>query len=446
VTTWLLNLWDRLRNSLWFWPAVQITVAVILAWLIGRMDRQLDLQNWWGLKWISTTPASARVTLGTLVGGLVTVGALVFSLTLVTLSQTSSQFGSRLLRTFLNHNITQVTLGLFSATAVFCALVLRSVREQNGVEAFVPHVSVALAMLAAAVCLASMIAFFHYVVHTIQAEVVINSVTEELYQAIDRMFPTQLGEASDRSREPTIEEAWPPAGAKWQAVVHSDGHGYIQAVDADTLMSLACDGDCVFNLLRRPGHFVRERQPLLEVCGLSDRQLKEEVLAGQLRGCFLLGVRRTPRQDVECAVEELVQVALRALSPGINDALTAIACIDFLGAALSRLVCRAMPAEARAGEDGRLRVIARAVEFSDVLDAAFNQIRQNSARSVAVSLRLLEAISSIASVADRLSDRNTLRRHGEMVYQAAMRYCEEEFDKQAINERYDALLATLRPQ
>ena len=443
VTTWLLNLWDRLRNSLWFWPAVFTSAAVVLALVAGRVDRQLDLQDWRGLKWISTTPASARITLGTLTGGLVTVGAVVFSLTMVTLSQTSSQFGSRLLRTFLNQNLAQVTSGAFSGTTVFCALVLRSVREQNGVEAYVPHVSVALAMLAAGGCLAAMIAFFHHVVHTIQAEVVINSVTDELYQSIDRLFPKQLGQPADADSDRSAEQPWPPQQARWQAVIHSDQHGYLQAVDGDTLMKLASDQNLVLRLLRRPGHFLREHQPLIDVCGMGDRHAHNDDLDDQLRACFLVGVRRTPRQDVECAVEELVQVTLRALSPGINDPLTAIVCIDSLGAALSRLAGRAMSPEARADEEGRLRVIAEAADFAGVLDTAFNQIRQNAASSVAVSLRLLEAIGSIASVAQRPADCAALRRHGEMIYQAAKRSSQEDFDKQVLNERYDQLLETL---
>jgi len=155
---------------------------------------------------------------------------------------------------------------------------------------------------------------------------------------------------------------------------------------------------------------------------------------------FIVGSRRTPRQDVECAVNELVEVAVRALSPGINDPFTAMNCIDRLGASLGRLADREAPSPYLCDEEGRLRVIARSISFADVLSAAFNQIRQFSHGSVAVTIRILESLDSVAQHTHRVEDRVAVVHHAKMTAQNADAFPEAS-DRRAVEERFEELLS-----
>src|SRR5690606_4993307 len=159
-------------------------------------------------------------------------------------------------------------------------------------------------------------------------------------------------------------------------------------LNTDSLMQIASSRDVVIRLERRPGHFIAHGTPIARI---HPPQFDED-LAEEINNCFLTGVRRTPRQDVECAIQELVEVAVRALSPGINDPHTAISCIDYLGAAMIRLSQRSLPSPNRQDDQGRVRVITSVTSFGDALDAAFDEIRQHARDSASVMTRLAETL------------------------------------------------------
>ncbi|MGE0040783.1 MAG: DUF2254 domain-containing protein [Vicinamibacterales bacterium] len=428
----LLKYWDRLRSSFWFLPALMAAGAVALALATVRIDEGVTGDLPAALGWAYSGGAEgASAVLSTIAGSMTTIAGVVFSMTLVALSLASSQFGPRLLRNFMRDTTNQVVLGTFVATFLYCLLVLRTILR-GGDGDFVPHLSVTLAVVFAAVSLWVLIYFIHHVSVSIQADEIVARVGTELASGIDTLFPERLGEgvpAGDDAPETSL-----PAGFEQESTaIPAQGDGYLQFLDAEALMTLAEAEDLVFRVERRPGHYVIAGRGLVRAWP-AERVTDD--LRTRVNAAFVLGSQRTPGQDLEFEINQLVEIAVRALSPGVNDPFTAVTCIDRLGSALCRLAARDMPSPRRRDRQGRLRVVAPAVTFAAITDAAFNQIRQYSRSSAAVTVRLLETIAVVAEVATRPADREALRRHAMMVARGAREGLPDEDDRRAVDARH----------
>lgn len=419
-----------------------VTAALTLSVVMPVLDAEIASSGIQLPQWSRTTTATARATLSALSGAMVAVTGTVFSITIVTLSLTSQQFGPRLLRRFMYDLPTQVTLGVFLSTGFYCLLVLRIVEYRPG-STDVPHLSVLLGVAMAVVSMSILIAFIHHVATLIQAPHVVAAVSRDLDDAIVRLFPDKIGEPpADEECDLTDQEL---NLAKSLAVLRSTKNGYIQAVDCEGLVCVARDADVTIRLRSRAGDFIAVGSPMADVYSVDGREgdaVDSEDLAQSLNEAIIVGVRRTPRQDVECAIEELVEVAVRSLSPGINDPFTAMNCIDRLGASLGGMAERKLPPAYCYGEGDRLRVVARGTSFADVLDAAFNQIRQNGRESVPVTIRLLEALESIAEHVRRDEDGEAILKHASLISRHAESF-PEEHDRKGIWERYERVKKSL---
>jgi uncharacterized membrane protein len=290
---------------------------------------------------------------------------------------------------------------------------------------------IALSLLSVAV----LIYFIHHVSVIIQAPTVIAMVSAELQEVIERLFPERLGEAPPDPLHPPIPNDF-ESNAKSIAALDT---GYLQAIDSDGLLNLAVENDVLVRVNYRPGQFIIAGSPLLRAWP-KERVSKE--LGSQFNELFVLGPYRTPTQDVEFCIDQLVEVAVRALSPGVNDPFTALNCVDRLGAALCQLSERDIPSAYRFDEKNRLRVIAYPVSFADLTDAAFNQIRQYARSSVAVTIRLLETLLVIARRVRREDDREALLRQAIMI-QRGSQALGEDWDRHAVTVRYQAVRASL---
>jgi uncharacterized membrane protein len=452
MKVWLVYLWDKIRGSFWFAPATMSVAAVLLAAIVPQIDQIADVGESSRFGWLATTVSAARTTLSSLAAAMVTVVSVVFSITMVTLSLTMQQFGPRLLRRFMQNRVTQLSLGAFLATSLYSLLMLRWVDEATD-SSFVPHLGVATAVLLAIISFAGLIWFIHDVSQSIQAQNVVTSVAEDLDAAITRLFPEELGATPEGTRCQADAARAPDDLGEAFRIVLARQEGYVEAVDNAGLLASAVEGDLVLELLARPGDFVVREQPLARAwssdCSAPDsgapRTLCEinSELAERLNAAFITGNRRTPRQDVECAVNELVEVAVRALSPGINDPFTAMTSIDRLGASLARLARRKIPSPCRYDGDGRLRVIAPVVSFPAVLAAAFNQIRQYGRPHPAVTIRLMESLVVIASSVIRDADRAAVRQHAEMIRRGAHEAFSEPSDCADLDRRYQRVVDAL---
>jgi uncharacterized membrane protein len=278
-----------------------------------------------------------------------------------------------------------------------------------------------------------LIYFIHHVSISIQANEIVAKVGTELIEGIERLFPEDIGRGAPRIPTAPPDAAFLDTFAQEACPVVSSGDGYIQFVDGDFLMALAMQEDIIIRLERRLGHYVSSSRPLVMVwpgSRVSD-QLMEQV-----NSAFALGNQRTSVQDIEFAVDQLVEIAIRALSPGVNDPFTAMTCVDRLGSALCRLAQRDMPSPYRHDPQDQLRVIMPVFTFSQITDAAFNQIRQYGRSSTAVTIRLLETIAEVAASVNWPEDRLALLRHAKMIVRGSREGLPEYEDRQEVEERF----------
>ena len=430
----LLKQWDRLQSSFWFVPSLMAAGAIGLAYTSVAVDGALAGDWPAALDWLGRGGAEgASVMLGTIASSMITIAGVVFSMTLVALSLASSQLGPRLLRNFMTDTVNQMVLGTFVSTFLYSLIVLRSIRRAEE-SLFVPHLSVSVAVVLAVASLGVLVYFIHHVALSIQADSAVAQIGDELNERIDDLFPAAVGGRRGEDMDvPDLD----PADAK-PVLARCDG--YLQLIDLDALMRLATEHGLRLKLLRRTGHFVVKASPIMLAWPAThvDEQVRERI-----RDALVFDSRRTPIQDVEFALNQLVEVALRALSPGINDPFTAMACVDRLGAALSLLAQRDMPESRRFDDEGALRVSLPVVSFPDLVDASFDQIRQNARSSAAVTIRLLEAIAVVAAFTRHPADRGALRRHAEMMVRSAREALPEAGDREAAEARFDIALAAI---
>ena len=433
MRTWLLNLWDAFRSSFWFVPSIFLFSSVISSIALIQLDALVQVESRYELAWLTTTPTSARSMMSTLSGALVTVTGVVFSMTMLTLAQTSSQFGSRLLRSILDHNVTQATLGAFLGTSAFCFIVLRNVREYSATEnsaPFTPHIATAAALVAGGSCLIVFIYFVHSVSSSIQAQSIVETVAHELDDAINGLFPDPVDAEQHDQTEKRIQLETNSSSLK----VGAQKSGYLQSVNEESLLALAQKENMTIQTHLYPGQFVFQEMPICSVIS-HDRERLDDRFLSEVNQCFNVGNRRTPRQDIECPIHELVEVAVRALSPGINDPYTALACLDYLGNGLHTLVQRKVPSPERYDGEGQLRLIIKSGSIVSAIDAAFSQIRQYGSNSPAVLIRMIESLTVIAQATTDSTLLATLSRHCDMILRTAQLQIAEVHDRDDIAHR-----------
>lgn len=428
----LLKYWDRIHSSFWFVPTVMTSAAAAIAFTCVALDKSIT--DGWLESWAYPGGAEgASMVLGTIAGSMVTIAGVVFSITLLALSLASSQLGPRLLSNFMRSTTNQVVLGTFVATFVYCLLVLRTIRRAGDEGAFVPHFAISLGVIFAVASVGVLIYFIHHVSISIQADEVVARVSKELNEGINRLFPQRMGQAPSEAVKKDPEGEIPANFARESRPIAAATDGYIQRIDTDELMALATREDVLIRLERRPGHYVVAGSALARVWPQSR---VSATMSEQINATFVLGHQRTSAQDIEFCLTQLVEIAVRALSPGINDPFTAMACVDRLGSALCRLAQRDMPSPYRFDPQQRLRVLTVPVSFAGIVDTAFTQIRQYARTSTGVNLRLLETIAVIAEVLEPPLDRATLLKHATLIAQSACENAPTEDDRQAVEGRF----------
>lgn len=431
MRTRLLKLWDTLRTSYWFVPALMMVLASMFWGMTSSIDRHLSVREGVPLEWLYYDEIDAMRTLVLTVVGL-TVGVIgvVYSITMIPLTIAASQFGPRLLRNFLRDRGTHVTLGTFSATIVFCLLVLLQLRDTTAR----PQVSVNVVLLLGLCTFLMLVYFINHIAVSIQASHLVAEESDELLRAIDReLEPAGL----DPAAVPELVLMEPTSAF---CTVLATSSGYLQMRDDEGLLDLARDQDLVIRMLCEPGDFVVAGAPLARVWPAA-------TLAGEVddhinSACFL-GVQRTLMQDVTFGINELVEVAIRALSPAINDPFTAMTCLDWLGAALCRFCGKAFPPAYRLDEEGRLRLLFSPITFSQMADAAFNQIRDYGHSSAAVTLRLMHTLEVVSSCARTPEQRRSLLHHAARTEQGSQTGLLDAFSREQVSAYYRKLAQLL---
>ena len=432
-------LWSNLRSSLWFLPSLIVAASVLLA--VALIETDSSGSDRWLAQWprlFGAGAAGARGMLSTIAGSMMSVVGVTFSMTLVALAMASSQYTSRILRNFMGSRVTQAVLGVFAGIFTYCLIVLRTIR--GGDEgAFVPSLAVFFGFVLAVGGVGVLIFFIHHVASSIQASSIIASAAEETIHAIDLLFPQRLGnslaEAGEGQSPPPLQDQ------KWHLVLAAES-GYIQGVDNAALLRLARQRKTVVRMERGVGEFVVEDTPLVSLT--LDAPPDSETMV-ELQAAFSLSRYRTVEQDAAFGIRQIVDVALKALSPGINDTTTAVTCVDYLAMILARLAPRHIPASHR-HEDGALRVIAKGPSFQGLLSDAFDQIRECSKGNLGIMLRMLGSLETIASLTTDSSRRQALRDQVEWIAELGKRTLESPHDRICFERRLGQVRKALKTE
>ena len=381
---------ERLLDSYWFLPGLMSAGAVALLILAASFDAHIrSAEIFASVDWLDIrNPVAASDLLATVVGAIITVIGLVFSLTIVTLTIVASQYGSQVLMNFMADRATKFALGTFVATFLYCLLALLMVASLGEGEA-VPQVPVVLGLVLAILSVGMLVYFIHHIARRIQVANIIKHLALELVAAANRLYPESvLDSAGSGDQEAYLKVL---EGERTRTVTSEYG-GYVQAVSVDDLVALARDLDCRVEVIARPGDFVVPGGVLARVRGRGDIDPRHWK---RLCSTFLLGSQRTHTQDIKYTVEKLAELAVRALSPSINEPFVAVKCVDYLSLFLCVLTNRAPPDPRRRDAEGCERVMLAAVPFAEVLDHCFCQIVHYAGTNADVMLAVTAALDNI---------------------------------------------------
>ena len=425
--------WEELRTTLWVVPSL----LVVVSFLLFVATFEIDVAAYHGHLtlpvWIRTGSADAeRQVLIAIAAAVITVIGVVFSITILALTLASQQFGPRMMRNFVRDIGSQVTLGIFVGTFVYSVLGLVSINSLS--STFVPHLSTSVAEGLLLVDLGVLIYFIHHIAKSIQLPEVIAGIADDLMRSIDAEFPDTVG-SDDLSLPRRAGKSVPELLTlidEGGAVVRSQVSGYIQYVGYAQLIAIATRSDAVIRLEHRPGHYLATGRPLAIVWP----QTAAPDVARALSKAHVTGPHRTLVQDPVFAIDQLVEIAIRALSSTVNDTFTALTCIDWLSAGLGRVSGRVLDEGVYRDSSGKVRLIEFDPSYARMVNRAFDKIRQSARGMPAVLIRLIDSVGSIILDTTSPEQRTVLRRQADMVLRLAEESVTEPNDLEEIRFRY----------
>ncbi len=398
----------QFKQNYWFWPSAMTAAAVLLGFLLPYLDARL------GSAWIQSVDFirasgvdGARAILTTLAGATLGVAGVAFSVTIVAVSFASSNYGPRLIGNFMGDRKNQVVLGVFVATFVYCITVLSTVHasaDASGTEldAFVPQLSVFLALLLTLAAVGALIAYIHHIPESINIMNLTAKIGDKLHGSIVAML--------DREEERDCNEGDAVDVTAWRAMpedagavlIRAKGAGFLQQIDLESLTDVAREQEVQIVLHRAPGDFLVVCEIVMSITSgpQAGRDLPERI-----RKCYTQGANRTDFQDI-LFFDQLVEVLGRALSTGVNDPHTAVLCLNWLRAGLVSFARRPPVQPAMRGDP----VVYQRVTFEDMLDRSFDRMRQYIAGDRSVTLHALGVLADIAQAASRPSMADACRR------------------------------------
>ena len=421
------NFFVLMRERLWIVPILISCLALALAYASIHLGASIisATVSEGELRWLFSGDAStARGLLSSLLSGLMTMTSLVISVTFVILTLAANQRGPRLISTFLGDRQIQVVLGLFLGTILYVLVVLGSLDEAQG-STGVPRLAVTAVGVLTILCLFALLFYLDKVARSIIADNVVERVSRHLRQSIRDMLPEASAEIARDQHAMTLPEV---------GTVSLGTTGYVQVIDYEELVSVARRSEAVFLVNVRAGHFVLDHGTHVAVH--AGRPV-DAIDADGIRAAFVVGAERSPAQDLEYNIRQLVEIALRALSPGINDPFTAIAVLDRLGVALEDIFMRALPSTVLRDEDDQIRVMANRYDTAGLTDAAFNAIRQAGRGIPALLIRMADVLGQLAPSLKGEAERDAVLQHLGSLAETAREAALAPSDRQAVLERID---------
>lgn len=410
-----------LADDFWPLPALLTVAGIVGAVALVSLDRGGTLRAWLlDNAWVYNGGGTgARTLLGAIAASTIGVAGTVFSITIAALTLAAGQMGPRLLRNFTHDRGVQLTLGIFLGTFAYALMVLRSVRTQAEGE-FTPHLSLTVGVLLAFVCVGTLVYFVGHMASRINVDTVIDLVSSDIRSAVGRLTTDEPGHVA-------------PAAAFWHGstIVTDDRRGYLQHLDAEGLAEWAAAHGTVVQLLLRPGTYLFPGAPIA--------MLTEPVegAGAAIREATALDDVRASSVDLEYAMRQLVEVAVRALSPGINDPHTAISALDRLGATLCDIAVVHLDTGVHL-QAGRVALVVPCADYDGITDSMFHMIRQYAAGSPAVMLRMLEVLTAVAGCERDAARLAVLQRHADLVLGDCVRSVQTRADLQDVRDRHAA--------
>lgn len=432
----LVLAWRNMAESLWFAPGLIAVgfamLAMLMIHLSGTIDRDVLLAH---PRFFGADAESSRSMVATIASSIITVAGVSFSIVVLAVAQASSQYTPRVLRNFLRDRPSQVALGILVGVFFYCLIVIRTIRGGDDGLEFVPALAVLGAFALAAVAIGSLVYFLHHISTTMDAGAIVARVAEETVAVACALRPRPGDGAPEHSsgeRESLI------AACEWYPVV-AGFSGYLQSIDEASLLRTAEACDVLVRVERAAGDFTPRGAVLASVAGRAP----DAALALRINDAFVAQSFRTIHQDVAFGIRQLVDVALKALSPGVNDQTTAATSIDYLGVVLVELARRPLPGPLRRSADGRLRLILKASAFADLLGLAFDEIRRAGAGNPRILARLLAVLQEVGQSGCLPVNRAVLEAHGQRIARAAERSIEDPMDRAPVQTEHDRLRRAL---
>jgi uncharacterized membrane protein len=425
--------WRRevLRTNLWLVPAVEVVIAVLLFAGTYALDRAaydgvFRVPGWA----ISGSADAARQILTAIAAAIITVVGVVFSIVIVALTLTSTQFGPRMLRNFIRDRGTQLTLGTYVATFVYSILALGSI-GQGAHGVFVPHISITVVLVLMLADLGVLIYFLHHIAVQIQLPQVIASIAGDLAKAIELQAGDPTIGAGAQLATLLIADMDGPGGD-----VAAPRSGYLQYIQHRTLVEIAAEKGAVIHLRYRPGHFLVQGHPYATVWPAS----AADQVARELARAHVTGPYRTLAQDVAFGIDQLVEIGIRALSAAVNDTFTALTCIDWIGDSLCKVTGRWQPTRVYRDAAGGVRLISTEITYERLVQRSFEKVRQAGRGMPAVLIRQLDALAKIMERATAPEDRQLLLDQAAMIERLSVASVGEESDRDDVSRAYQRVL------
>ncbi len=418
-----------------------VSGSILLSIITFQIDRTIEIGILQKISWLGISdPEAARSFLGVISGSMISTTGVTFSITIAALVQASSQLGPRLLSNFLRDRGNQTVLGILLATYTYCIFTLKTI-SNTATFTFIPDIGITIATIFTIISLGALVYFFHHISTSLQANHVISQVGNELQQAIKKIYPEKMEYSHDFNliNPEDIPETIPENSYQ----IKSNKGGYLQAIDTKTLLEIAQENDFILITELRPGEYTSEENTLVSIYPKNE---KIEELKEKINNAFILGEERLRLQDIKYSIEQLVEIAIRALSPGINDPYTALACIDQLTSGTIELVKRSITEGYYYDTSGKLRLITKPLTFTDIMETMYKDIRRNSSTNATINIKLLESISKTAPHTQTKEQRMILREQADIILNESVRLIHEPYDLEEIKKTHQTVINSLSMQ
>lgn len=440
------TMWHRLRESMWFIPGIMLACALTLALGLIAFDNRIErdpLLEYSMLFGLGSDGSRGMLT--AIASSMLTVAALAFTLTLNAVAQASSQYSPRVIRNYLGDQGNQFVFGYFVSVFAYCLVVLRTIRGGDE-DRFIPSISVFTGLLLALGGVIVLIYFIHHIAVSLQVTNIVAEIVDDTRAAIDNIYPKDLGEPVENERP--IEEVIDEIGDRDWIGVDAGSSGYIQSIDTDGLGDFARKHKLIMKVDVRIGDFVSQGANIAdvtaEISNVQNSQI-DRAIADEITDFVSINRHRTIEQDIGFGIRQLVDIALKALSPGVNDTTTAINAIDRLGELIGLLARREIPANVRT-IDGKAYLLARSPDFEDHVEHAFDEVRISGRGNISVFFRLIDAISHAARATSSDSRRRALFHQIDLTSEYAEQTLETEYEKAKFEKHLKERLREIKDQ